>query len=93
MKRLKDIGSITVKCRWITVQGPLEDHTISQGNPEKLNTIPEKALKGRALSKQVGFGQREVTTPSRWNKCDYLYGDSSFSTYTFKYRSRSKTTR
>jgi hypothetical protein len=92
LDRIKKVGSITLECKWVRI---LEYEKLGQTeDPEKkLDKIPEKALKGRAISTYVKLGQPQNLAKSI-NSVDYEYlaDRTPFARFTFKYRSRSTCT-
>ncbi|KAF2677306.1 hypothetical protein K458DRAFT_163912 [Lentithecium fluviatile CBS 122367] len=89
MKKLKEIGTITVKFTWAMVNGPSHYDPLKSKEIPKIGTIPEKALKGRAVSSQVVLGDRETIRPFTTVSTTDLDGGKPFATFKFKYRSRS----
>lgn len=86
------MGSITLECIWVRI---LEHGKLGQTKDleKKLDKIPEKALKGRAVSTYVKLGQPQNLAKSI-NSVDYNYlaDKRPFAMFTFKYRSRSTCT-
>ncbi|KAI4658828.1 uncharacterized protein J4E79_006587 [Alternaria viburni] len=71
-KKLHSVGVISLRCYWVTASGSSTPKAKAQKN-ETLGVVPEKALKGSALSHQA-----------RTTKID----ETPFAEFTFKYRSR-----
>ncbi|KAF1830663.1 hypothetical protein BDW02DRAFT_633451 [Decorospora gaudefroyi] len=91
MKDLKDVGEITVKAHYVKnlrlarVQGGKVD----QKDTGNFGKIPEKALKGRALSHHSGFRPPVNCEASQRMDCDYVDASKKpFATFKFRYHSR-----
>jgi hypothetical protein len=74
--------------KWVTVQGPSASQITTPTDFQKLGAIPEKALKGRALSNQTEYGLQEATRPFTKISTTEQYGGKPFVEFKFKYRSR-----
>ncbi|KAH6875348.1 hypothetical protein BKA58DRAFT_119500 [Alternaria rosae] len=85
-KKLHKVGVISVRFYWVTATAASTPADTVQ-NKESLSVVPEKALKGSALSHQATYGAREVGqsySTCRTTKVE----ESPFAEFTFKYRSR-----
>ncbi|KAF2025121.1 hypothetical protein EK21DRAFT_77178 [Setomelanomma holmii] len=88
MKDLKGIGQITVDFHYIT-NVRTSARPLPLSDKVTLKDVPEKALKGRALSQQTA-----LRAPTPTNSCDIMESDyvdrsgKSFASINFKYRSR-----
>ena len=51
-KKLHSVGVISLRCYWVTASGSSTPKAKAQKN-ETLGVVPEKALKGSALSHQA----------------------------------------
>ncbi|KAK5174647.1 uncharacterized protein LTR77_001729 [Saxophila tyrrhenica] len=85
----QQLGEIEVRCVFARRTGasrPLDGESFTPVSKGK--ALPEKVLKGRAISSQVSLGQPEllnyVPTVSSLN---WPYGKKPFATYAFRYRS------
>ncbi|KAH5442985.1 hypothetical protein HBI23_168540 [Parastagonospora nodorum] len=89
MKHLKHMGEITAECHYVTNLKPVPDCLRRVPKGHRLEDIPEKALKGRALSHQSTFGTPAPAKPSFGVSSDYLDPEKKpFAIFHFKYRSR-----
>ncbi|ORY11100.1 hypothetical protein BCR34DRAFT_565684 [Clohesyomyces aquaticus] len=98
-KRFQRVGELVVGLYWLKatkVPGPRppreESHTSQNTAMPVDSTVPEKALKGRAISHSASLGPPTPLKPpksnnSHWTRFEYL-GKSAFATYVFKYRSK-----
>ncbi|KAF2441889.1 hypothetical protein P171DRAFT_434489 [Karstenula rhodostoma CBS 690.94] len=87
-KTLKEVGTIYVKFVWVTIQGASANQKNQARTFTNLGTIPEKALKGRALSTQTEYGPQEAVHPFTVLTTKKLYDGKPFAEFNFKYRSR-----
>ncbi|MCJ1364726.1 hypothetical protein MMC16_003842 [Acarospora aff. strigata] len=94
--RIKDqlagVGTITLKIYRVHkgVFDPRTPSTRTWGDLLELEILPEKALKGQALSHSTSLDEPEVIPPKgSWQGCKYLDGkDEPFAVFNFQYRSR-----
>ncbi|KAI4629228.1 uncharacterized protein J4E87_003490 [Alternaria ethzedia] len=85
-KKLCKVGVISVRFFWVTAS-VVSAPTTRLLKTETLSVVPEKALKGSALSHQAGYGPREADIAHKQCAATKLY-QSPFAEFTFKYRSR-----
>ncbi|RMY32185.1 hypothetical protein D0866_06780 [Hortaea werneckii] len=84
VQRMKGLGEIRFEVRWCRAgkRVPAADRSISEVRNTGQEAIPEKCLKGRAISSQAvpctGSSRAEATYP---------YGSQPFATYVFRFRS------
>ncbi|KAI4914146.1 hypothetical protein J4E85_010658 [Alternaria conjuncta] len=85
-KKLHRVGVISVRFYWATA-GATYKTPVTVRQDKNLGVVPEKALKGSALSHQASYGAREVMqaySTIETTKID----ETPFAEFTFKYRSR-----
>lgn len=87
-RAVTQIGTICVRFVWVTIQGTSANQHSQANAFTKLGAIPEKALKGRAVSNQTECGPREAVQPFTALATNQLYGGKPFAEFHFKYRSR-----
>ncbi|KAM3416597.1 hypothetical protein BST61_g8188 [Cercospora zeina] len=87
----KHLGEIRVRCFWVRKIGRASDEQNERPNAYLAGAaaVPEKCLKGRAVSSRATLGPAEQRA---W-KVNYVqtvdvYDKKPFATFTFKYRSR-----
>ncbi|KAI4919496.1 hypothetical protein J4E90_001631 [Alternaria incomplexa] len=85
-KKLHSVGVISLRCYWVTASGSSAPKSKAQKN-EALGVVPEKALKGSALSHQASYGAREVSQAYSTCRTTKIH-EFPFAEFTFKYRSR-----
>ncbi|KAI8934332.1 hypothetical protein NX059_009068 [Plenodomus lindquistii] len=101
---LKGVGEITIRVfrignlREVVVSSTPQSNTPQSRKPAdvEFGNVPEKALKGQAISHRTGLGppvalRAEVSRPASFTRIDYDYLDgrkSPAATFIFKYRSR-----
>ncbi|KAF2171726.1 hypothetical protein M409DRAFT_17962 [Zasmidium cellare ATCC 36951] len=86
-EKLKSLGTISIKlrrCRAISSKAPLYTEIEDVGK----DSVPEKGLKGRAISTQATLGTREKVQDVAIQDVAFPYGTRPFAEFTFKYRSR-----
>ncbi|KAI4636714.1 hypothetical protein J4E93_011012 [Alternaria ventricosa] len=85
-KKLHRVGVISVRFYWVTA-GATYKTPVTVRKDKNLGVVPEKALKGSALSHQASYGAREVMqaySTIETTKID----ETPFAEFTFRYRSR-----
>ncbi|KAH4107673.1 hypothetical protein HBH46_051040 [Parastagonospora nodorum] len=88
MKDLKHMGEITVRLHYVINPRPSRSAKPSP-RVSSLKDVPEKALKGRALTHQTKFRAPKPTMASKVVTTDYVDPRKiPFTTFNFKYRSR-----
>ncbi|KAF1921825.1 hypothetical protein BDU57DRAFT_545226 [Ampelomyces quisqualis] len=89
VKDLKELGQISVKFNYITNLRPSTSALPTFSKGEGFDEVPEKALKGTAISHQVLLRDPIPTGGSSFLISDYVDPDRRpFLTVNFKYRSR-----
>ena len=88
-EQIADLGCINVQLHRVGDKSGHPTKGSGASNASNIGTIPEKALKGRALSHRAGFGRLAPTRePRGGKKRKYLDGHSHpIATFNFKYRS------
>ncbi|KAI7155646.1 hypothetical protein KC349_g6789 [Hortaea werneckii] len=89
VQRMKGLGEIRFEVRWCKAgkRVPAADRSISSVRSTGQEDIPEKCLKGRAISGQAVLGVGKPCTGSSRAEATYPYGSQAFATYVFRYRS------
>ena len=86
-----DLGTIRVELRRYRVLDMLGDSKhLTPFSPVCLGGIPEKAMKGRAISSHTALSQRQQTASVARYSFEYPEGMEPLMTYVFKYRTCSK---
>ncbi|KAF2840592.1 hypothetical protein M501DRAFT_1009862 [Patellaria atrata CBS 101060] len=85
-KTIDNLGQISVEV-WRGRLGEPKGSSARQFSLKDVGTIPEKALKGRALSHKAGLGPGVPAEPGTSFNMDYIDKDSPFAAFNFKYRS------
>ncbi|KAF2651347.1 hypothetical protein K491DRAFT_761121 [Lophiostoma macrostomum CBS 122681] len=86
---VKNIGEISVKCFHVKNLSIAANNSLTTRDTAGLSSVPEKALKGRALSHSASFRAPEATSHVSVYKYDFFDADKkAFATYNFRYRSR-----
>jgi hypothetical protein len=89
MKKLGTIEVTFTRCNYLSTA--LEEKRSHDFQPVGKEGVPEKTLKGRAISNHATLGKAEAAAPSAgFAKVEYPYGDRPFAHYIFEYRSRRK---
>ncbi|KAI7562134.1 hypothetical protein KC343_g6154 [Hortaea werneckii] len=88
VQKVKSLGEIKINFRWCrkgktTPAERANLHVRYSGQ----NAIPEKCLKGRAISSQAVLGAGKPCTGHSSIHATYPYGKQPFATYVFRYRS------
>ncbi|KAI7287300.1 hypothetical protein KC345_g728 [Hortaea werneckii] len=85
---MKSLGEIQLEFRWCRTGKtiPAEQANLHVRHAEQ-NAIPEKCLKGRAISSQAVLGAGKPCTGSPSIQATNPYGPVPFATYIFRYRS------
>ncbi|KAI7217773.1 hypothetical protein KC333_g4014 [Hortaea werneckii] len=89
VRRMKGLGEIRFEVRWCRTgkRIPAADRSISGVKSAGQEAIPEKYLKGRAISSQAVLGVGKPCTGDSCTEATYPYGLQPFATYIFRYRS------
>ncbi|KAK4503069.1 hypothetical protein PRZ48_006496 [Zasmidium cellare] len=84
---LKNLGTISLKLT--RVQATTVSATKHSTDYKEIGgeSVPEKGLKGRAISTQAALGAREKVRDSTFQDVSFKYGTRPFAEFTFKYRS------
>ncbi|CAN9288699.1 hypothetical protein CC77DRAFT_993622 [Alternaria alternata] len=89
MKDMKEMGEIEVHVFFVKNVRNSSKLELSAMSTSDFGNIPEKALKGRALSHQTILRAPEVIPKTTQLTCRYMNNDrKSFITFKFKYRSK-----
>ncbi|KAI7596034.1 hypothetical protein KC316_g99 [Hortaea werneckii] len=89
VQRMKGLGEIRFEVRWCRAGKRVPDagRSISGIRNTGPEAIPEKCLKGRAISSQAVLGVGKPCTGGSCIEATYPYGTQPFATYVFRYRS------
>ncbi|CAK1364259.1 hypothetical protein CB0940_12244 [Cercospora beticola] len=86
----KDLGEVEVRCYWARkTAGTHTNDSQSTASQDVSASIPEKCLKGRAISSRASLGAVEQRAHKvNYANLKYPYGITPFAKFTFKCRSR-----
>ncbi|KAF7194544.1 hypothetical protein HII31_04050 [Pseudocercospora fuligena] len=92
VEAFKNLGEVKVTCTFVRQKGEsyvVQDDS-SRFESAFASNIPEKFLKGKAISSHATLGPQELRMgpPLTTVSVDYPYGKDPLATYIFKYRSR-----
>ncbi|KAK0938929.1 hypothetical protein LTR29_009540 [Friedmanniomyces endolithicus] len=83
------LGEVKVQWIWMRRAGvPRLLTGQSKHTPATGESLPEKCLKGRAISQTAKLGEAKACAAQTSQDATYPYGRQPFATFTFKYRSR-----
>ncbi|KAF2004868.1 hypothetical protein P154DRAFT_518926 [Amniculicola lignicola CBS 123094] len=86
---LKEMGNITVKAHNVKNLTTSASQTLSKATKDRVGPVPEKSLKGSALSHQATLGKAQASRKQDVLTCDYIDPNKRpFATFNMKYRSR-----
>ncbi|KAI5362322.1 hypothetical protein Slin15195_G059730 [Septoria linicola] len=85
----ENLGEIKVKCWWIRKKGNISEDGVNTFKSACGDGVPEKCLKGRAISSLATVGPAEyLASKVQYVNTEYIYGKDPLAMFTFKYRSR-----
>lgn len=85
----KHLGEVSVKCTWGRRTGETGRIGTDKFKPAIDSSVPEKCLKGRAISSYATLGPVEkLRGPAMYSNVSYPYGEIPIAVFIFKYRSR-----
>ncbi|RMY73677.1 hypothetical protein D0863_03724 [Hortaea werneckii] len=89
VRKVKSLGEIQIKFLWCRTGKtiPADERSNRHVKYSGQNAIPEKCLKGRAISSQAVLGVGMPCTGHSSIHATYPYGSQPFATYVFRYRS------
>ncbi|GAB7360129.1 hypothetical protein MBLNU230_g7892t1 [Neophaeotheca triangularis] len=87
--RYSCLGEVELRFTRVRVLGPsVKGRSVRLWEPASDHAVPEKALKGRAISQRAGYAPPVPHTPGDCLTCAYAWGKEPFAKFVFKYRSR-----
>ncbi|KAK6434200.1 hypothetical protein LTR95_009617 [Oleoguttula sp. CCFEE 5521] len=86
-KTFSELGEIRVKLQWCTTTADVDESTesISKFASAAAKGVPEKALKGRAITQHAKLGAPKPSATG-WVNFSYPHGKKPIAQYIFKYR-------